>query len=56
MSIHQDGFYDILAGVIVIIFGLIPILDATGLTPGVRQVILLSIYGTSIFFILWLIC
>jgi len=54
MSIHQDGFYDILAGVIVIIFGLIPILDATGLTPGVRQVILLSIYGTSIFFILWL--
>jgi hypothetical protein len=54
MSIHQDGFYDILAGVIVIIFGLIPILDATGLTPGVRQVILLLIYGVSIFFIIWL--
>ena len=54
MSIHQDGFYDILAGVIVIIFALIPILDATGLTPGVRQVILLLIYGVSIFFIIWL--
>ena len=54
MSIHQDGFYDILAGAIVIIFGLIPILDATGLTPGVRQIILLSFYGISIFAILWL--
>ena len=54
MSIHQDGFYDILAGLIVIIFALIPILDATGLSPGVRQVILLLMYGISILFILWL--
>lgn len=54
MSIHQDGFFDILAGLIVINFGWIPILDATGLNPGVRQTILLTFYGLSVFFVLWL--
>jgi len=54
ISIHQDGFYDILAGLIVMNFGLIPILDATGINPGLRQIILLSIYGLSIVAIIWL--
>ena len=54
MSIHQDGFFDMLAGLIVINFGWIPILDATGLSPGVRQIILLGFYGFSVVIILWL--
>lgn len=54
LSIHQDGFFDMLAGLIVINFGCIPILDASGLNPGVRQVILLSFYGLTIGIIWWL--
>jgi len=54
MSIHQDGFFDILAGLIVINFGWIPILDSAGLNPGVRQTILLTFYGLSVFIVLWL--
>lgn len=54
LSIHQDGFFDMLAGLIIINFGWIPVLDASGMNPGVRQVILLSFYGLSIGIILWL--
>ncbi|MEN8203736.1 MAG: hypothetical protein ABFS28_14155 [Bacteroidota bacterium] len=54
LSIHQDGFFDILAGLIVINFGWVPILDATGLNPGVRQTILLTFYGLSIVIVIWL--
>jgi hypothetical protein len=54
MSIHQDGFFDMLAGLIIINFGWIPILDSTGINPGVRQVLLLSFYGLSVILILWL--
>jgi len=54
LSIHQDGFFDMLAGLIIINFGWVPILDATGLSPGVRQTILLLFYGFSVVVILWL--
>jgi hypothetical protein len=54
LSIHQDGFFDMLAGLIIINFGWVPILDETGMNPGVRQVLLLSFYGLSIGIILWL--
>ncbi len=54
LSLHQDGLLDILAGLIVAIFGFIPILDETGLNAGVRQIIILSFYGISVFMILWL--
>ena len=54
LSIHQDGFFDMLAGLIIINFGWVPILDETGIDPGLRQIILLSFYGLSIGIILWL--
>jgi hypothetical protein len=54
LSIHQDGLFDILGGLIVVNFGWVPILDATGLNPGVRQLILLSFYALSMVLILWL--
>ena len=54
MTIHEDGCYDMLAGLIVINFALIPILDSAGLHPGVRQIMLLCFYGLSIGAILWL--
>jgi len=44
LSLHQDGVPDLLAGILVADFGLIPVLDDTGLSPGLRQVILLSVY------------
>jgi hypothetical protein len=51
---HQDGLLDILAGLIVVIFGFIPILDETGLNVGIRQVIILLFYGISVLMVLWL--
>ena len=54
LSIHQDGFFDILAGLIIINFGWVPILDSTGMSPGVRQTILLSFYGLSVVLVLFL--
>jgi len=52
MSLHQDGLLDVLAGAIVGIFGLIPILDATGMSPLWRQVIYLSVYALIIVLVL----
>ncbi len=37
LSLHQDGLLDILAGLIVATFGLIPILDETGMNTGIRR-------------------
>lgn len=54
LSIHQDGLLDILAGLIVITFGIIPLLDASGLGAGLRQVIFLSLYGIEVFGIMML--
>lgn len=54
LSIHQDGFFDILGGLIIINFGFVPLLDATGMNPGARQTILLSFYGLSVILVLWL--
>lgn len=54
LSLHQDGLLDILAGLIVATFGLIPILDQSGLGPGLRQVIILLFYGVSVFLVFWL--
>lgn len=48
LFLHQDGLLDLLAGAIVATFGLVPILDETGMNPGLRQVIILSIYGASV--------
>ena len=53
-SIHQDGLMDILAGLIVLTFGLIPILDESGLNPGLRQVIFLTFYGLEVGTVIWL--
>ena len=52
LTLHQDGLFDVLAGLIMVTFGLIPILDETGLNPGARQVIILSFYGVSVFSVL----
>jgi hypothetical protein len=54
LSLHQDGLFDLLAGTIVITFGLIPLLDSTGLNPGLRQVIILLCYGLGILTVLML--
>lgn len=48
LSLHQDGLLDILAGLIIITFGIIPLLDASGLGAGWRQVIFLSLYGLEV--------
>lgn len=48
LTLHQDGLLDILAGSIVANFGLVPILDETGMNPGIRQVIILSIYAAAV--------
>jgi hypothetical protein len=54
MTLHQDGLLDVLAGLIVLTFGLIPILDESGLNPGARQVLFLSFYFLEVFVIIWL--
>lgn len=54
LTIHQDGLIDILAGLIVATFGTIPLLDGTGMHPGVRSVIFLSAYMLEVVVILWL--
>ncbi|MGW8316977.1 MAG: hypothetical protein ACWGNV_15375 [Bacteroidales bacterium] len=54
LSIHQDGLLDILAGLIIATFGTIPLLDASGMNPGVRSVIFLSCYLLEVVVILWL--
>ncbi len=54
LTLHQDGLLDVLAGLIVSTFGFVPILDETGLNPGVRQILILSFYGASILAVLWL--
>jgi len=54
MTLHQDGLFDVLAGFIVLAFGLIPILDETRLNPGLRQIIILLFYGISVLSVLWL--
>lgn len=48
LTLHQDGLLDILAGMIVISFGIIPLLDDSGLGAGWRQVIFLSLYGLEV--------
>ena len=52
LSLHQDGLFDVLAGLIVVTFAFIPILDETSMNPGVRQVIILLFYGVSLVTIL----
>lgn len=54
LSIHQDGLLDMLAGLIIATFGMIPLLDETGMNPGVRSVIFLSCYLLEVVVILWL--
>jgi hypothetical protein len=54
LTLHQDGLLDILAGLIVTTFGLIPILDEAGLNPALRQIIILLFYGLSILIFLLL--
>ena len=54
LTLHQDGLLDILAGLIVSTFGFVPILDETGMNPGVRQILILSFYGASVIGVLWL--
>ena len=54
LSIHQDGLLDVLAGLIIATFGIIPLLDDTGMNPGVRQVIFLSCYLLEVVSIMWL--
>lgn len=54
LSLHQDGLLDILAGLIVATFGLIPILDETSMNSGIRQLVILLFYGVSVVLIIWL--
>lgn len=54
LTLHQDGLLDVLAGLIVVNFGFVPILDQAGLNPGVRQVLILAFYGASILGVIWL--
>ncbi|MCK4746471.1 MAG: hypothetical protein KAT15_05525, partial [Bacteroidales bacterium] len=54
LSLHQDGLLDVLAGLIVVTFGLIPILDESGLNAGLRQVIFLTFYFVEVFGVIWL--
>ena len=54
LSMQQDGLPDLLGGMIVSTFGLIPILDQTGMNPGVRQVIIFSIYLLEILLVIWM--
>ena len=44
LNLHQDGLLDILAGLIIITFGFIPILDESGMGAGLRQIIFLSFF------------
>jgi len=45
----EDGTFDMLAGLILITFGFVPILDNVGLQPGFRQIILFGFYIIEIF-------
>lgn len=54
LTIHQDGLLDVLAGLIIATFGIIPLLDETGMNPGVRQVIFLLCYMVEVGSIVWL--
>jgi hypothetical protein len=54
LTIHQDGLLDVLAGLIIATFGIVPLLDNTGMNPGVRQVIFLSCYLVEVVSVLWL--
>jgi hypothetical protein len=54
MTIHQDGLLDVLAGLIIATFGMIPLLDSTGMNPGARQVIFLSCYVVEVVTIIFL--
>lgn len=48
LSLHQDGLLDVLAGLIVITFCIIPLLDESGMGAGLRQVVFLSLYGIEL--------
>jgi hypothetical protein len=54
LTIHQDGLLDILAGLIIATFGTIPLIDRTGMNPGVRSVIFLTTYLVEVLVIMWL--
>jgi hypothetical protein len=54
MTIHQDGLLDVLAGLIIATFGMVPLLDSTGMSPGARQVIFLSCYVVEVLTIVFL--
>jgi len=50
----EDGSYDIFAGLIILTFGFVPILDESGMSPVVRQIILFGAYILEITAILLL--
>lgn len=54
LNLHQDGLLDMLAGFIIIIFGLIPVLDGTGMGAVARQVIILGLFFLGVMAIIWL--
>lgn len=54
LMIHQDGLLDIMAGLIIATFGTIPLIDRTGMNPGVRSVIFLTAYLIEVLLIFWL--
>lgn len=54
LFLQQDGLFDILAGLIIITFGVIPLLDESGMGVGLRQIIFLVFYGIEVSLFLWL--
>lgn len=45
----EEGTFDILAGLILLTFGFLPVLDNAGLHPGIGQVLLFGFYMLEIF-------
>ncbi len=54
LYLHQDGLFDMLAGLMVITFGLIPIFDALEMGAGLRQIVFLSFYFLEVLLVIWL--
>lgn len=47
LNFHRDGLIDILGGMIVVTFGTVPLLDETGMHPGIRQMLLFAMFGAE---------
>ena len=54
LTIHQDGLLDILAGLVIATFGLVPLLDESGMNKGIRSLLLLFLYMLEVGGIMWL--